>query len=342
MKYLIYSDCHFSQYSSIVRTRGNKYSTRLENLIKSISWAEHLADNENCDEVINLGDFFDRPSLLPEEITALQDVYFCNKPHTFITGNHDANISNLEFSSVKIFKSINAKIITSVEKSKVNDFVNFYFIPYFTESNKIRLEDVVDKDKKNIILTHNDIAGIQYGKFISTNGFEINDILDNCALFLNGHLHNGCTIQNKIVLVGNLTGQNFTEDAFKYDHCAYILEVTDDLVTLTQYVNPYAFNFYKIIINSERDFKKFKLLKSNPVISVSCSDKFNQKVKDDLDKLNAIYRIITLYNDSDLEISTNFKVDDYLSQFITFVQTKIDPSNILTEELSMLGDPNAN
>ena len=95
-KYLIYSDVHFSTYSSILRSRGRKYSTRLHNLIDSVSWAEHLADEKDCDAVINLGDFFDRPDIESEVITALQDVYFCNKPHIIVTGNHDANISNLE------------------------------------------------------------------------------------------------------------------------------------------------------------------------------------------------------------------------------------------------------
>ena len=37
MRILIYTDVHFSQYSSIIRSRGKKYSTRLENLINSIN-----------------------------------------------------------------------------------------------------------------------------------------------------------------------------------------------------------------------------------------------------------------------------------------------------------------
>ena len=68
-KALIYSDCHFSQYSSIIRSRGEKYSTRLHNLINSISWAEKLADSENCDEVFCLGETFD---LNKEKLTSLE------------------------------------------------------------------------------------------------------------------------------------------------------------------------------------------------------------------------------------------------------------------------------
>ena len=142
-KYLIYSDVHFSTYSSILRSRGRKYSTRLHNLIDSVSWAEHLADEQDCDAVINLGDFFDRPDIESEVITALQDVYFCNKPHIIVTGNHDANISNLEFSSVQLFKSLGAKVITDVEKEEINEFVDFYYIPYLVNEKLRPLKDIV-------------------------------------------------------------------------------------------------------------------------------------------------------------------------------------------------------
>ena len=46
MKYLIYSDVHISQGSSIVKQEGIKYSVRLEHIIDSINWAEELAEKE--------------------------------------------------------------------------------------------------------------------------------------------------------------------------------------------------------------------------------------------------------------------------------------------------------
>ena len=153
-KYLIYSDVHFSTYSSILRSRGRKYSTRLHNLIDSVSWAEHLADEQDCDAVINLGDFFDRPDIESEVITALQDVYFCNKPHIIVTGNHDANISNLEFSSVQLFKSLGAKVITDIEKEEINEFVDFYYIPYLVNEKLRPLKDIVSGNKKKVIFSH--------------------------------------------------------------------------------------------------------------------------------------------------------------------------------------------
>ena len=92
-------------------------------------------------------------------------------------------------------------------KLEANDLVDMYFLPYMSSNNKLlKLADYIPKDtKKKIILSHNDIAGLQYGKFISTSGFLVNDIMNDCTLFINGHLHNSQIINDKIVLVGNLT-----------------------------------------------------------------------------------------------------------------------------------------
>ena len=340
-KYLIYTDVHFCQYSSIVRKRGQKYSVRLHNLIDSISWAEHLADSEECDSVFMLGDFFDRSDLNAEEITALQDVYFSKIPHYFLTGNHDANIASLEFSTAQIFNSIDARVITDVVKEEINDKVDLYFVPYLTNDiRKPLTEYLSNNDKKKVILSHNDIAGIQYGKFKSTGGFDLEEILDNCNLFINGHLHNGYVINDKIVLVGNLTGLNFNEDANRYDHYAYIMTIEDDgTIKLEPKINPVALNFYKLHISSERDLGKLDSLKSNSVLSTSCSGDLIRRVEEKLKSLSVVdYKIFASYNYASSEDSEDFdfKVEDHLQQFINYIRTKIEPSKILDEEISIL------
>ena len=101
MKYLVCGDVHWCQYSSILRTRGNKYSTRLENLIASVNWVEDLAKKQECEGIIYLGDFFDRPDLGAEELTALQEVKWANLKHIFIPGNISA-FFKLEFHVIHI------------------------------------------------------------------------------------------------------------------------------------------------------------------------------------------------------------------------------------------------
>ena len=63
MKIIIYSDNHFCEKFSIINKMSDKYTTRLENQIKSINWVEELAYKKGCQYVICAGDFFDKPNI---------------------------------------------------------------------------------------------------------------------------------------------------------------------------------------------------------------------------------------------------------------------------------------
>ncbi len=338
----ISTDQHWSQNSSILRSQGKKYSVRLENLIKSVNWFEQLTEIEHCDMSFYLGDFFDRSDLNAQEITALSEIKWFNNKKYFLVGNHESNVLNLDFSSTKIFEKLDSKIISEPMKLEANSLVDMYFLPYMSSNNKLlKLSDYIPKDnKKKIILSHNDIAGLQYGKFISTSGFLVNDIMNDCTLFINGHLHNSQIINNKIVLVGNLTGQNFNEDSTKYEHLAYIMQIDDDgKITLEPYINPYAFNFYKIKIVQRKDIEQLDNLKTNSVVSVTCNSNLLVDVSNILkEKRNIVeYRLVSLYTGTTIvDDVVNFKAEDHLQQFIDYVQTKITPSDILSEELVLL------
>lgn len=340
----ISTDQHWSQNSSILRKQGKKYSVRLENLIKSVNWFEQLTEIEHCDMNFYLGDFFDRSDLNAQEITALSEIKWFNNKKYFLVGNHESNVLNLNFSSTKVFEKLDSKIISEPMKLEANSLVDMYFLPYMSSNNKVlKLTDYIPKDtKKKIILSHNDIAGLQYGKFISTSGFLVNDIMNDCTLFINGHLHNSRIINDKIVLVGNLTGQNFNEDSTKYEHLAYIMQIDDDgKITLEPYINPYAFNFYKIYINSLNDLNKLNNLKSNSVLSLVCNGNLVQRTKDLVrNNKNVVeYRVISVYQrETSEEDGTEefIKTEDHITQFINYVQTKLEPSKILSEELSIL------
>ena len=99
MKVAIYSDCHWSQNSSIIRSRGCKYSTRLENLIESINWVEQLAWNQGCDCIICCGDFFDSSVLNSEEISALQEIRWAPISHLFLTVSAKSRYSYSHFTN---------------------------------------------------------------------------------------------------------------------------------------------------------------------------------------------------------------------------------------------------
>lgn len=341
-KFLIYTDVHWSTYSSILRRRGEKYSTRLHSLINSMNWVEQLAIDLGCDEEICCGDYFDRPDLLAEELTALQEIKWNNLPKKFLVGNHESNINSLEYSSTKALESVNAEIIDNTSKYSVNDNVDFFFVPYILTNGIIKLNDYIDQNsgKKKVVFAHSDIAGLQYGKFTSQTGFDAEDICNNCDLFINGHLHNGQIINKKIVLVGNLCGQNFNENALMYDHLVYVLTVEDSgRLILESYENPYAFNFYKFYINNKDDINQLYNLKQNSVVSISCCDDLIDDVDLALSKNDNIVesRLSVVYTGNQQQDATILQVEDHLKQFIEFVQQKLEPSPALEQELAILG-----
>lgn len=344
IKVAICGDVHWSTYSSIIRKRGRKFSYRLERLIKSVNWFEKLAKDQGCTDEIFLGDTFDKPDLSAEEMTALQEIKWNNLSKYFLVGNHESNINTLEYSSTKFFESINANVISAPTTLSITDEIDFHLIPYIKTDDILSISDYIEnKEKKNIVFAHQDLAGLQYGKFVSKTGFSIEDILNNCDLFFDGHLHNEQVIGDKIILTGILSGQNFNEDAFKYRHLVYILTIDDENnVSIESFTNPEAFNFYKLKIECENDFELLKELKNHAVVSIICEESLipavNKLIKSNKKIVES--RLMVYYNyiyDSSEGITQTILVDDYTKQFITLAQSKLMPSSILDNELARLG-----
>lgn len=343
IKVAVCGDIHWSTYSSIVRKRGRKYSKRLENLIKSVNWFEKLSKDSGCSEEIFLGDTFDRPDLSAEEMTALQDIKWNKSKKHFLIGNHESNISTLEYSSTKFFESIDADVIQTPTLYSITNTIDFHFIPYIKTDNLLSVKSYIDDEsKKNVFFAHQDLAGVQYGKFVSQTGFSIDDIVENSTLFFDGHLHNEQIINDKIFLVGILSGQNFNEDAFKYEHLVYILTINnDDSIEVESFINPEAFNFYKIRVENEADICRLGDLKNHAVVSVVCEDSLVSTVNKALrNNKNIVESRLTIFYDyqySSEDCSQSILVDDYTKQFIILAQKEIAPSRILDDELSRLG-----
>ena len=108
MKILLFTDLHMCPRASIINKWGTKYPSRLENCITSLNWVERTAENHKCDYIINLGDFFDKPDLSSETITACNDIEWSNIMHYSLVGNHDASISGLLNPVNKIHDIVNA------------------------------------------------------------------------------------------------------------------------------------------------------------------------------------------------------------------------------------------
>jgi DNA repair exonuclease SbcCD nuclease subunit len=345
MKLFIYADPHWSSYSSIVRSRGEKYSTRLENLIKTLNWVEEEAQNRHCDGIVCLGDFFDKSELNSEEITALQEIKWSNLDHYMIVGNHEMGRGNLEHSSAHLFELIPRCAV--IDKIRVKSDLNtsIVFLPYILETNRKPLKEYLEplslKDRV-IILSHNDIAGIQMGKFVSTVGFSVVEIEENCDLYINGHLHNDTDIGNKIINVGNITGQNFSEDAFSHNHKALIIDTVEK--SLVPIANPYAMNFYKVNLTHIEHTLDDKLLKGTlsalqypAVVTIKVNSKINHIVRDLLTTCDNIIECRLIMDgsiESDIDVGREDDVSlDHLKKFQQYVYDTFGTSEIVLSEL---------
>ena len=265
MKILLFTDLHMCPRASIINKWGTKYPSRLENCIESVNWLERKAEELDCDYIISLGDFFDKPDLTSETITACQDIQWSELQHYHLVGNHDASNSSLLFNSVNCLNGDNHKIITEPLMLSAES-CDLCFLPYVTECDKKPLNEYFTERTFNphkIIFSHNDISGIQMGPVVSKTGFSIEEIEANCDLFLNGHLHNGQALSTKVINLGNLTGKDFGEDALKHSHNIAILDTKT--MSLSYIENPYAYNFYKIQIDNESDIYCLDQLKNNAV-----------------------------------------------------------------------------
>ena len=335
-KILICGDIHFSTYSSILRKRGEFYSERLENLLWSINWVEKTAADNKCNRIVYLGDFFDKAILDSEELTALQDIkWSSNIIHYFLVGNHEMGRQDLSYSSAHLLNLIpNSAVIDQPTTTLLDDYY-LTFIPYMLESNRKPLVEYLKNvpPQKNLIFSHNDLKGINYGQFISKEGFDVEEINSNCKYYFNGHIHNGEWISSTILNVGNLTGQNFSEDAFKYAHGITLYDTETDKFTHLE--NPFAYNFYKIE-KVDDNFCNLRF-KRNAVLSIKCKESKVKDIKEFLDNnpYVANYRIITIPEEKDI---SKIEVEDlthkdYIEEFKNYVIESIGKSDALFSEL---------
>ena len=246
-------------------------------------------------------------------------------------------INDLSFSSSHLLNLCeNINVITKPTTMLI-DSVPIGFIPYILESNRQPFESYIE-DKNAIIFSHNDLKGIQMGRIISPSGFELEEIHDNCRFFINGHLHNGSVISNKIINVGNLTGQNFSEDATIYHH--HIMIFDTDTCNYDLIDNPYAFNFVKF----DDELDGFALIEKilNATSNVVCTLKVKAKNKakyTDLLTNTITNRVIIepeiIHSNENLEALESLSVN-HLDKFREYVLNELGTSDVVLSELEVI------
>ena len=349
MKLLIVGDVHWSEYSSIIRKRGSKYSKRLENLINSLNWTEEQAELHGCDTVVYLGDFFDRTELNAAELTALQEVVWAPVKHQFLVGNHEGLNSDLSVSSAHLFSMIpNAEVIDQPRIEYTFGY-KFVYLPYICEDDRKPLRDYLQDDaawmtqelKQTIIFSHNDLK-MQYGIFTSVDGFDPQEIQKYSKLCFNGHLHNKGTFCSGGYNVGNLTGQNFSEDATQYNHEVVVLDLSTVEPQLEFIENPYAFNFYKLEAKTESQVNRcISELKNNSIITIKVPESLLLYTRKYLSEQECIkeYRVVCVpevkqQDNNSISTEVELQVVNHLEEFVKFVQANMEVTALVQSELN--------
>lgn len=336
MKMLIYSDVHWSEYSSIVRGNHYPYTERLCNLINSVNWAEEQAKNFNVDYVINLGDFFDKPTLSPLEITALNKVQWYDEcEHYVLVGNHEMWSHDLKVSSAHLFELLPKSRWTVIDEPSVyqlSDKTFIGFLPYTLEQDveeaQNNLIDLKIKPNDLILFSHNDLKGIQMGSIISKQGFSLEVLNNNCRICFNGHLHNGMKVSSNVINVGNLTGQNFGEDATLYMHGVYLYDTQTDKCQFIE--NPFAYNFYKA------EYPDMPIFKKQAVVSYKCPVNKEPDIRKLFESDGRIeaFRIILAREQEKLnEESLPDLSVDHLEEFRNYILSTIGNDEVVQQEL---------
>lgn len=346
MKVLIVGDVHWSQYSSILRKRGEFYSQRLENLLWSVNWVEKQAVENQVEEIIYLGDFFDRSELNAEELTAFRDINWARDiPHKFLTGNHELGQRTAEYSSIHFIEALgeNFQVVDrpAVEYASGGDML---FLPYIFETDRKSLKDywadvvppaISPVNRFKYVFSHNDLK-MRYGAFESREGFELPDIESSCTCFINGHIHNQEQVTEGILNLGNLTGQNFNEDASKYVHGVAILNTDFNHLSIIE--NPYAYNFYKLDLEETPTIPQ---LKSNAVLTVRCRERDVKSFDGQLQEMEAAgkvaaYRLVPVAEsseDAEVEATIELNTVDHLKQFQEYILDQLGTSEAVLKEL---------
>lgn len=339
MRILIIGDVHWSEYSSVLRKQGEVYSQRLENLIETINWCESLCSEKDCGRVVYLGDFFDKPTLNDREISALREICWnMDVPHDAIVGNHESSVGGLQFSSTRVLESgsFHVHSCTSIEHG---DGYDVLWLPYITEDDRKPLSEYIgggfSSGAKRIVFSHNDLMGVSFGQFESKVGFTLDEIEANSDLFVNGHLHNGAWVTKKILNLGNITGQNFGEDAYRYEHHAAILDT--DTLRMEFIENPHAFNFAQISIANDTDVGNLRIKKGNMVVNFRCPDRLIPSLREKLKSLPLAESRITAVKEQSSAAGGNaaapIEAIDGNKKFSEFMLDRLGSSELVKKEI---------
>lgn len=327
----VYADAHFSLNSSVVLGNKNSLSGRLYYLIESFEWMYNLFRESKVDAIIDLGDLADSYNLRAEEITAISKALSYNQdiPEIHILGNHERLSETGEINSVEFLENIpNHRLIKKVTQEDLFG-TEVTYIPY-----GIYEDGFLDEyDKTKLAFSHIDIFGADTGGWILKSGLSPQYLETRFGIVINGHIHNGSWVTDRILNLGALSGQNFSSKIINWKPSVLVFD-TDNLTSAHLYENPYSLNFYTLNIKTIRDLINFSknLEGERNVVQVRVPLSLVPEVRDYIDKDKSILssRINIESEDQSLteleydEIDKLTSVEGGFKKLIDFIESSDD------------------
>lgn len=264
MKIGIYTDCHFCKSSSIlVGSSLNKYSMRLDSLIKSFEWMYELFEQNEVCSIFNLGDLISSDILDAETNSALSEALSYSKgiQEYWLIGNHEKKSRDSKFHSLSLIKQYpNIKIIDDFDTIDLGSLK--VLMKSFTSSeNSLELfqNECKSVKDKSIVMTHQVYRDMIPGMV----GYDLDykEIVKNKNILriFNGHIHSAKDV-DRYCQVGSISGMSFGDDYSGFFPGVIIYDCDTD--TFERYVNPYSTLFYTLddIDSTEKFIKKLAVL----------------------------------------------------------------------------------
>lgn len=277
-KIVLWADFHFCKRESLVEDR-------YPFLKKSIEWADGLAG----DLYFDLGDFFNTSHLSAEDVAVLDSIKFKNSWHC-ITGNHEQDGKN---SLLRYFRNFH----TVYEKPQLKNFGKdigwVLFLPFTKHPTPLNeLLKKLPEGEQVVVVSHCEFVGM-FGTEEGA-GYKIHEIEQDprIKIWFNGHYHTRRGLSPKIVVVGNLCGQNFTQNFEPHGVCVY-----DTVTNKYEFIeNPYALVFGKLDTSKENCKDIRKLIENDTekryVLAIQTDSNIKPLIKEWVDKYLVASRIM--------------------------------------------------
>lgn len=248
----------------------------------AISWSKWFKKScieNNIDEIIFCGDFFDdRHELNNYSInigkTIIEYLRSNFKLHLLV-GNHDCyHKENTTINSLNIFKGLpNVEVYSETTQVKIGDKI-FVFVPWGADIKKIPNGDV--------IIGHFEINNFKMnGSQICDNGISSTDLYKKAPLIFSGHFHapqeKEYKNSNKIVYVGSPYQLTFGE---REDNKQYIVYLTQNHSYFSVYNKISPKHHILNASDLKRDFARFSDIIKNNIIRLNFDDNLSNDEKE--------------------------------------------------------------